>query len=92
MKRYQRLLGGYELWIDPDEDRATATGVMHHRLIAYAHGEIDSLHEPVEIDHLTPIPWLNYPGNLEAVGPIEHGRRTRRRVERRRSDEAEPAL
>ena len=78
---------GYEMLTPPEEPLATAPRISHHRLIAYAHGELSDPWEPLEVDHLIPIPWLNYAANLEAVGPIEHGRRTRRR-ERARKERA----
>lgn len=84
------LIGGrgYELIVDPDEPRATSPRIAHHRLILYAEGEIESPFEPLEVDHLTPVPWLNYAENLDAVTPEEHGRRTRRRARRRREGTA----
>jgi hypothetical protein len=75
-----RLTNGYEILVDPAGDVATARGVAHHRVIAYAHGELDQLHDPeTEVDHLTPVPWLNYEANLEGVERDEHARRTRAR-------------
>lgn len=77
---------GYELAVDPDAPRATSPRIAHHRLILYAEGEIESPFEyPLEVDHLTPIPWLNYAENLDAVEPDEHGRRTRERARRRKA-------
>jgi hypothetical protein len=76
---YRHNSFGYEMIGDPDEPLSEPGCVMHHRVIAYAHGELESVFQPLEVDHLTPIPWLNYEENLEAVGPIEHGRRTVRR-------------
>lgn len=76
---------GYELLVDPDADRATAPRISHHRVIAWAHGELSELWEPLEVDHLEPVPWLSYVENLEAVTPSEHGRRTRERAARRKA-------
>jgi len=76
---------GYELVVDPDADRAEAPRISHHRVIAYAHGELSELWVPLEVDHLTPVPWLSYVENLEAVTPEEHGRRTRERASRRKA-------
>jgi len=80
---------GYELVIDPDADRATALRISHHRLIAYAHGELTELWELLEVDHLKAIPWLSYVDNIEAVTPEEHGRRTRRRAAERKARDAD---
>lgn len=58
--------------------------IAHHRLIAYAHGELDDLQEPVEIDHENCVEWANYEANLQAVGPIDHGKITRARARARK--------
>lgn len=87
--RYAELsrhsVDGYELWTDPDVPHRSGRSIAHHRLIAFAHGELDAIAEPLEVDHLRSIEWLNYADNLEAVDVIEHGRRTRRRATDRRS-------
>ena len=75
---------GYEMLTPPGVPLDRAPRLSHHRVIAYAHGELTDVWEPLEVDHLIEIPWLNYAENLEAVGPIEHGRRTRRRERARK--------
>jgi len=80
---------GYEMLTPPDEPLATAPRISHHRLIAYAHGELSDPWEPLEVDHLKAIPWLSYVDNIEAVTPEEHGRRTRRRAAERKARDAD---
>lgn len=46
--------------------------MAHHRLLAYAWGIIDSLDDPRDIDHQTPLRWLNIEENLEPEGTDTH--------------------
>jgi hypothetical protein len=77
------------LWIDQTGHEYVVSGrqredsVAHHRVLAFAWGLLDDLDDEREIDHLTPVPWLNIEGNLDAVDPEDHGRRTRLREARR---------
>lgn len=82
---------GYEEFRRPGREGVN-DAVKHHRVLAYAWGLLDGLDDPREIDHLgmtdgdgEPIPWLNIRGNLEAVEPDDHGRRTRRRAAERKA-------
>lgn len=76
---------GYEE-LRPRGRDGTSDGIKHHRLLAYAWGEIDTLDDPREVDHAVfVVPWLNVEWNLEAVDPVEHGRLTRSRARRRKS-------
>lgn len=59
--------------------------VAVHRLVAYAHGDIDSLSDPREIHHRDTVPSHNAPSNLEALEASEHGQITRRVAQRRRA-------
>lgn len=43
-----------------------------HRLTAYAHGEMDSLWNAKEVNHIDKDSWNNHPENLEAVTREEH--------------------
>jgi hypothetical protein len=76
-------------WIDQTGHEYVVSGhqreesVAHHRVLAYAWGLLDDLDDEREIDHLTPVPWLNIESNLDAVDPEDHGRRTRLREARR---------
>lgn len=53
-------------------DRSRSAGVLHHRLIAFGMGEIESLSDGREVHHKNRVPWLNYPENIEAVDPTDH--------------------
>ena len=46
--------------------------VYVHRLVAYAHGELDSLADPRQVHHCDGCTWVNSPENLEAREPPEH--------------------
>jgi len=78
-------------WIDYHGHQfiRTSDGSMlpHHRLIAYAHGLIDSLDDPREVDHTTGIPWLDYEAGLQALSEWDHSRITRAREQRRKRRE-----
>lgn len=82
---------GYEMLTVPGEPLRESARISHHRLIAYAHGELASVYQPLEVDHKISVPWLNAAVNLEAVGPIEHGKRTARRCKERKRGTAKPA-
>ena len=43
-----------------------------HRLVAYAHGEIDDLWTDLEVHHVDHDRWNNQPENLEAREPEPH--------------------
>lgn len=76
---------GYEEFRRPGR-QGVNDGMKHHRLLAYAWGEIDSLDDHRHIDHRIEVRWLNIQGNLRAKDPTDHRRRTRRReMERRES-------
>lgn len=64
-------------------------GLKHHRLLAYAWGVIDSLDAEEHVDHRVEVRWLNTEGNLRAVEPEDHARRTHRRARRRRESPAD---
>lgn len=72
---------GYALIVADGED--TESGhrryVFAHRLAAYAWGELDALHQPLEIDHLDRSRTHNSEDNLCARAPREHGKITRER-------------
>ena len=77
---------GYRLLrIDGEE---TADGrpryVAVHRLVAYAHGELASLSQSLEVHHRDGLKGLNGPENLEALTPREHGQVTRQQTAQRR--------
>lgn len=74
---------GYEFLVAGRFEPGSYESIAHHRVLAYAWGAIDDLDDPREVDHTTPIPWLNIESNLDAVEPEDHGRRTRRRARRR---------
>lgn len=46
--------------------------VYVHRLVAYAHGEIDSLADPREVHHRDGCEWVNSPENLQALDHEVH--------------------
>lgn len=75
---------GYEEIREPGRDGAS-NGIKHHRLLAYAWGQIDDLQDPREIDHVTEVRWFNTEDNLRPLGKVEHGRRTRRREAERKA-------
>lgn len=51
-----------------------ARPVYVHRLVAYAHGVIDSMTDPRHVHHVdSGRHWVNSPENLKAVDPDEHG-------------------
>lgn len=45
-----------------------------HRLVAYAHGELEHIRDDLDVHHLNGDRWDNRPSNLEAREPAEHGR------------------
>ena len=55
---------------DGDWDR-----IRVHRLVAYAHGMLDSkelFDESIHVHHKNGIAWINHPDNLEALSASEH--------------------
>lgn len=50
-----------------------------HRLVAYAHGEIDDPFADETIHHRDEDRWNNRPSNLQAVEPAEHSAHHARR-------------
>jgi hypothetical protein len=49
--------------------------VEHHRLLAFAWGDLDSPFYPTddrEVHHETPIGWMNLESNIRALTPREH--------------------
>lgn len=48
--------------------------VYVHRLVAYAHGEIDGLEDDRHVHHRDGCTWVNSPENLEACEHDRHGR------------------
>lgn len=56
--------------------------VAVHRLVAYAHGELESLAQPLEVHHRDGLKGMNGPANLEALTPREHGQVTRQEAAR----------
>lgn len=46
--------------------------VYIHRLVAFAHGELDHLWERRDVHHIDGCVWRNSPENLRRVMPREH--------------------
>lgn len=61
--------GGYT-WIRNDG----ADIVPVHRLVAYAHGHLESLDDPRDVHHLDGLTWRNSPDNLFPIGRAMHCR------------------
>jgi len=55
-----------------EEIRCGSASLKHHRLVAYAHGIIDSLDDPRDIHHIDGCRTNNGAANLEAVDPSDH--------------------
>ena len=62
---------GYTYVESPDE-----RPVYIHRLVAVAHGKMESLGDGRDVHHKDGITWVNSPENLTPVPPWEHRRRT----------------
>jgi hypothetical protein len=88
MRIQYRSDGKGHLLIRADGDDVEGVGprfVQAHRLAAIAWGELDSLDDPREVDHLDSVPCHNAQENLDAVDDATHGRRTRERAAERRA-------
>ena len=73
---------GYRL-LRADGDDVEGVGprfISLHRLKAFACGDIDSLSDPREVDHIDRCPGHNSETNLQALDPVTHGRVTRDRA------------
>lgn len=55
-----------------DGERGGDRYLYLHRLVAYAHGEIDSLQDHRHVHHENDDKWDNRPENLTAMEPDEH--------------------
>jgi hypothetical protein len=70
---------GYEL-IRVGEPGDGERTLAHHRVLAYAWDTLETPFSDEQVDHVDRCRVHNAEDNLEAVGPIEHGRITRQRA------------
>lgn len=63
---------GYTQLVEPDEN-GRYKAIYVHRLVAYAHGIIDDLYAPYDINHNCHA-WVNNPDTLTAELPNQHRR------------------